>query len=48
MPGAGVHVLGIEPANCLVEGRAVERERGTLVILEPGEQRTYELQLSIE
>jgi len=48
MSGAGVHVLGIEPANCYVEGRAAERSRGTLTILEPGETRTYELALSVE
>ncbi len=47
MPGAGVHVLGIEPANCHVEGRAVERARGTLEMLEPGEVRTYELSLEV-
>jgi hypothetical protein len=48
MPGAGVHVLGIEPANCLVDGRAYERGQGTLAFLAPGEQRTYELRLDIE
>jgi hypothetical protein len=47
MPGEGVHVLGIEPANCYVEGRAVERERGTLSILQPGESRTYQLTLEV-
>lgn len=47
MPGAGVHVLGIEPTNCHVEGRAKERERGTLVTLEPGESLSYELKLKI-
>ncbi|MCI0495100.1 aldose 1-epimerase family protein, partial [candidate division KSB1 bacterium] len=47
MPGAGVYVLGIEPANCYVEGRAKERERGTLVTLAPGESLDYELQLEI-
>ncbi|MGW8318351.1 MAG: aldose 1-epimerase family protein [Candidatus Promineifilaceae bacterium] len=47
MPGAGVHVLGIEPANCYVEGRAGERAQGTLVILAPGETRTYELALEV-
>jgi len=47
MPGAGVHVLGIEPANCYVEGRVKERERGTLVILEPGQSLSYELKLEI-
>ncbi len=47
MPGAGVHVLGIEPANCYVGGRAKERERGTLVSLEPGQSLNYELKLEI-
>jgi len=47
MPGAGVHVLGIEPANCYVEGRAAERARGTLMMLEPGESRTYELAIEV-
>ncbi len=47
MAGAGAHVLGIEPANCYVEGRAVERARGTLVTLEPGETRRYDLRLEL-
>jgi hypothetical protein len=47
MPGAGAHVLGIEPANCYVEGRAAERRRGTLVTLEPGEIRAYQLELEV-
>lgn len=47
MPGSGVHVLGIEPANCYVEGRARERERGTLVYIEPGQSLRYELKLEI-
>ncbi|QHW31236.1 aldose 1-epimerase family protein [Paenibacillus rhizovicinus] len=48
MPGAGVHALGIEPANCGVEGLEVERQRGTLRMLEPGESVQYELKLSID
>ncbi|MGI5816584.1 MAG: aldose 1-epimerase family protein [Armatimonadota bacterium] len=47
MPGQGTYVLGIEPANCLVEGRPAERERGTLQVLEPGESRTYNLTFNI-
>lgn len=47
MPGLGTYVMGIEPANCLVEGRAAERERGTLQVLEPGESRTYALTISV-
>jgi len=38
MPGESMHVLGIEPANCQVRGRAEERARGTLKFLEPGEE----------
>ncbi len=47
MPGKGVYVLGIEPSNCHVEGRAAERERGTLQVLEPGESRSYSLVFTV-
>lgn len=47
MPGAGTHVLGLEPANCHVDGRAGEREKGTLVVLEPGEARQYDMELEV-
>ncbi|UCG23246.1 MAG: DUF4432 family protein, partial [Chloroflexota bacterium] len=47
MPGAGVHVLGIEPANCYVEGRATERASGDLQFLKPGEVRHYDLALEV-
>jgi Domain of unknown function (DUF4432) len=47
MPGLGMHVLGIEPANCHVEGRVTERQRGSLVTLQPGATSTYELELEI-
>ncbi|MDF2815301.1 MAG: hypothetical protein K0Q81_1501 [Paenibacillus sp.] len=47
MPGAGTHVLGIEPANCHVGGRAEERANGSLVMLEAGCSVTYELDLEI-
>lgn len=45
MPGAGEHVLGLEPANCKVEGRAAERERGLLRMLASGESVLYRLDL---
>lgn len=48
MPGAGEYVLGLEPANCWVGGRAAERELGTLLTLQPGEQRVYQLLLEVE
>jgi len=45
MMGEGLYVVGLEPANCHVEGRAQERLRGSLVNLEPGEVRTYRLEI---
>ncbi len=48
MPGLGMHVLGVEPANCHVEGRVAERQRGSLVTLRPGAASTYELELEIK
>ena len=47
MPGEGTHVLGLEPANCHVEGRLAERERGSLVLLEPGQSAEYNLDFSL-
>ena len=47
LPGRGEYVMGLEPANCLVEGRAKERDWGTLQVMEPGETRTYDLTFSI-
>jgi hypothetical protein len=47
MPGMGMHVLGIEPANCHVEGRAAERARGTLVTLASGQSQKYHLVLTL-
>ncbi|HHX42739.1 MAG TPA: aldose 1-epimerase family protein [Chloroflexi bacterium] len=47
MVAAGTYVTGLEPANCLVEGRAKDRERGILQFLEPGEQREYLLEIGV-
>ena len=47
MVGQGEYVTGLEPANCLVEGRDIDRERGILQFLEPGETRTYELEIGV-
>lgn len=46
MMGESLYVVGLEPANCWVEGRAKERKRGTLQFLEPGEKRSYDLEIS--
>ena len=47
MLGQGAYVVGIEPANCHVEGRAAERERGTLEFLPPGDKRQFHLELGV-
>lgn len=47
MPGAGAHVLGIEPTNCNVRGRAASRADGSLYIMQPGESRTFSLRLDV-
>lgn len=47
MNGMGTYVVGVEPGNCLTEGRAKERARGTLQYLEPGEVRNYHLELGV-
>jgi hypothetical protein len=47
MMGQGTYVVGYEPANCWVEGRAKERERGTLQYLQPGETREYHLEIGV-
>ncbi|WP_018751954.1 aldose 1-epimerase family protein [Paenibacillus sanguinis] len=48
MPGAGEHVLGLEPSNCWTKGRAEERKAKTLRMLEPGEAIRYELELNFK
>jgi hypothetical protein len=47
MMGEGLYVVGVEPANCHVEGRVRERERGTLQILAPQEERSYRLEIAL-
>lgn len=46
MMGEGLYVVGIEPANCHVSGRAHERELGTLQVLAPQEVRTYTVEVN--
>jgi len=47
MMGQGTYVVGMEPANCLVEGRDKERARGTLQFLEPGEERNISMEIGV-
>jgi hypothetical protein len=46
-PATGVNVLGIEPANCSVLGRAADRAAGTLPMLGAGESRTTTLAVRV-
>jgi len=39
--GFGDYTIGIEPGNCLPEGRVVAREKGYLQTLEPGAAATF-------
>jgi hypothetical protein len=43
MLGEGTYVVGMEPGNCLPEGRAAARLNGRLQFLEPGESRVFHL-----
>ncbi|MGC8631661.1 MAG: aldose 1-epimerase family protein [Thermoprotei archaeon] len=47
MMGEGTYVLGVEPSNALVMGRAAERKWGTLEFLEPGEKREISVNVEI-
>ncbi|HWG85426.1 MAG TPA: DUF4432 family protein [Deinococcales bacterium] len=47
MFGAADYVLGLEPGTVGVRGRAAEVAAGTLPMLEPGESRTFKLEISV-
>ena len=45
--GQGTYVLGMEPANCpTIEGRAEAVEQGTLPMLQAGEERRYDIEVT--
>jgi hypothetical protein len=46
--GRGMYVLGLEPANCSLLGRAADRAKGDLPVLRPGERRTTEIRITAE
>jgi hypothetical protein len=46
-PAPGIAVLGLEPANCSVQGRAADRAEGRLPVLEPGEERITRLEVRV-
>ncbi len=43
----GIYVCGVEPGNCIPEGQNAARQSGRLVVLQRGEQQTFELMLTI-
>ncbi len=43
----GQYVMGIEPANCGVEGRSKDRQRGWLKFLKPGEKKKYRCAIEV-
>ncbi|MEA3485712.1 MAG: aldose 1-epimerase family protein [Candidatus Aerophobetes bacterium] len=47
MMGEGTYVVGMEPANCLVEGRDKNRQRKILQFIRPGERREFHLEIGV-
>jgi len=47
MLGAQDYVLGLEPCNCGVEGRAVDKAHGLLHSLQPGESRVFDIEFGV-
>ena len=43
MMGVRDYVLGLECGNCYPDGRDVMRKRGMLKFLQPGERKTYQV-----
>ncbi len=47
MTGLGTYLAALEPGNCNVEGMRIEREKGRLQWLGPGESKRYRLTISV-
>jgi hypothetical protein len=47
-PAPGIAVLGLEPANCSVLGRAADRAAGRLPVLDPGAERVTRLEFRVQ
>jgi hypothetical protein len=45
--GEGEYVLGLEPCNCYVGGRAEARKSGFLEYIDPGENKNFDLTIEI-
>ena len=47
MMGEGTYVVGMEPGNCLVSGRAIERKERRLKFLGPGERAQFHIEIGV-
>ena len=47
MMGEGEYVMGLEPGNCIPEGRDMNRKQGNLDILEPGAERAFHIKFTL-
>lgn len=47
MVGQTAYVVGLEPANCLVDGRHAAREAGRLQFIGPRERRRFDLEFQV-
>lgn len=47
MMGVRDYVMGLEPGNCSPDGRRAMRESGRLKTLQPGEEKTYGVRISM-
>lgn len=47
MMGKGTYVVGLEPANSFVSGRVQEKEAGRLQMIEPGEKRSFRVEVGV-
>ena len=45
MMGVRDYVMGLEPGNCIPDGRKVMRDSNTLTFLKPGEAKEYQVNL---
>lgn len=48
MMGEGEYVLGLEPGNCLPDGRDVMRKKGILEEIAPNEEKVYHIKFEFE
>jgi hypothetical protein len=46
-PVPGNYVTGLEPGTNQLDGRVAEREAGRMIVLQPGESRTYDLEMQV-